>query len=179
MRNRKLSLSLSLSLSASVLLMTTSQAWAAQTLSYSIRWSMTDERYHVYMTPSTTPVPDRSSTAQITIKVPHGLKLQTFDISSTLVNTVPNASWSLTSRVDAPVEDPAADYLSFTLATSDSAAFKWQANVEKEVFNFKNLGSCLGKVIVLEDTDPFNIVKNSANTNQGNQFSNMGWIDYP
>ena len=94
MRNKKLPLSLRLGLSASVLLLTTSQAWAAQAISYSIRWSMVDERYHVYMKPSTTPVPDRTSTAQVTIKVPHGLKLDSFNLSTTLTSTVASTAWS-------------------------------------------------------------------------------------
>ena len=60
-----------LGLSASVLLLAGSNAWAAQTLEYSIRWNSSDARYHVYMRPTTTPNPDRSMTGQVTIVVPH------------------------------------------------------------------------------------------------------------
>ena len=44
-----------LGLSASVLLLAGNSAWAAQTLEYSIRWDTKDDRYHVFMRPTTTP----------------------------------------------------------------------------------------------------------------------------
>jgi hypothetical protein len=45
-----------------------------------------------------------------------------------------------------------------------------------EVFNFASTTSqCSGLVSVMENTDAFNTLPNSRNSNPGNQFNNMGW----
>jgi hypothetical protein len=164
-----------LGLSASVLLLAGNSAWAAQTLEYSIRWDTKDDRYHVFMKPNATPSPDISMTGQITIHVPHATGSDAFvvdDPKSPIVNTI----WSNDSRADAPDENPSVDYISFSL--SKPGAFAWKAGEEKEVLNFRNSGKCIGPVAFLDnDTDPFNKLPNSVNTNPGNQFTNLGWGD--
>ncbi len=167
-----------LGLGASVFLLTANSAWAAQTLEYSIRWSTADNRYHVYMKPNTTPVPDVSMTAQVTIRVPHTDVLANAFKVSGLSSVVADTVWSQNSRVDKPKESPSYAYLSFTLTANQVDAFKWTAAKEIEVFNFSNSGKCLGIVQLMADTDPFNITNNSAGTNPGNQFTNLGWGDY-
>ena len=169
-----------LGLSASVLLLAGNSAWAAQTLEYSIRWDTKDDRYHVFMRPTTTPTRDISMTGQVTIRVPHS-ETDKFLIDYAQ-STVPYTTWSDNSRVDAPIENPNYDYLSFTLVSVNKPdAFAWQAGVEKEVFNFRNTGKCIGAVELINNTtDPFVIPlettgQNSANTNPGNQFTNTGW----
>ncbi|SDZ75284.1 hypothetical protein SAMN05660964_00137 [Thiothrix caldifontis] len=170
-----------LGLSASVLLLAGNSAWAAQTLEYSIRWDTKDDRYHVFMKPNATPSPkDMSMTGQFTIRVPHATGASAFTVDDPKI-TVTNTIWSNDSRVDAPVEDASVDYLSFSLNMIKSDAFQWKAGEEKEVFNFANAGECLGPVALIDNnTDPFNKPllngnNNSAGTNPGNQFTNLGW----
>ncbi|MEN9422752.1 MAG: hypothetical protein RL122_135 [Pseudomonadota bacterium] len=170
-----------LGLSASVLLLAGNSAWAAQTLEYSIRWDTKDDRYHVFMKPNATPTPkDMSMTGQFTIRVPHATGADAFSVNDPKI-TVTNTIWSNDSRVDAPIEDTAVDYLSFSLNMIKSDAFQWKAGVEQEVFNFNNTGKCLGSVALIDNqTDPFNQPllngsNNSAGTNPGNQFTNLGW----
>nr|CAA6825673.1 MAG: FKBP-type peptidyl-prolyl cis-trans isomerase FkpA precursor (EC [uncultured Thiotrichaceae bacterium] len=170
-------------LSASACLLMSNGAWAAiEVLDYSIRWSMDDDRYHVYMTPSETPDRDMSMTGQTTIVVPHASGSDSFQVMG-LSSHIAGVSWSQNSRADAPSENTDVDYLSFTLSATNAGAFGWQAGEELEVFSFGNSGACVGSVTLLNnDTDPFIIPvnngnENSAKTNPGNQFSNMGWSE--
>ena len=145
---------------------------------FAIRWDSASSLYRVYMRPFSTPVPDLSTTAQVTIRVPHAELPNRFTISA--INLVhSDVTWSNNSKTYAPVEDPTVDYLSFTAVVGDPQAFKWQAGVEQEVFSFKNSGKCLGPVELMNnETDPFNQPGgNSAKTNPGNQFSNSFWGD--
>ncbi len=172
---RKLGVYLGLSISS--LLLTANSAWAARTLEYSIQWSMEDNRYHVSMRPTETPEPDRSITAQVTIRVPHSsLNTEDFKVTS-LSSAITGTIWRQSSRVDSPTEAREFSYISFTLSADQAGAFGWQANQEKEVFSFANSGSCLGPVALMADNDPFNVEHNSVGTNPGNQFTNLGWSD--
>ncbi|MEZ5454182.1 MAG: IPTL-CTERM sorting domain-containing protein [Thiothrix sp.] len=155
-------------------------------LEYRVDWSAADSRYHVYMRPTSLPDRDLSMTAQVTLRVPHATGTNKFtvaDIQSTVISETtgqPGASWSLSSKVAAPDEDTSVDYLSFTMIPDDVRSFKFQQDVEQEVFNFKNTGPCLGSVALMNNsTDPFNqppeAPVNSAGTNPGNQFANVGW----
>ncbi|MDD5395109.1 MAG: hypothetical protein PHE17_18975 [Thiothrix sp.] len=165
-----------LGLSASTLLLVGNSAWAAQTLEYTIRWSTVDDRYHVFMKPNATPSKDMSMTGQVTIRVPHAAVSAEKFVVDDPQNSISNTVWSNDSRADAPSEDVKVDYLSFTLTPIKTNAFAWAAGVEKEVFNFRNSGKCLGPVELMNnDTDPFNKLPNSVNTNPGNQFTNLGW----
>ena len=172
-----------LGLGASVCLLMSNGAWAAsEVLDYTIRWSTVDERYHVYMKPAETPSVDRSMTGQVTIVVPHASGAEKFQVDG-LSSTVDGVTWSQNSRTNAPTENTNADYLSFTFTSTRSDAFGWQAGEELEVFNFTNSKACLNSVSLLNnDTDPFIIPvnaggENSAQTNPGNQFSNLGWTE--
>ena len=151
---------------------------ATEGVEFNIRWDAAASLYRVYMRPNTTPVPDLSTTAQVTIRVPHAELPNRFTASS-IVGMHDGVLWSNSSKVYAPTENPSADYLSFTAFVTNNQAFKWQAGVEQEVFNFKNTGKCLGAVeLINNDTDPFNPpTGNSIDTNPGNQFSNSFWGD--
>ncbi len=143
---------------------------------YRVDWSSTDQRYHVFMYPGSTPLPNMSLTSQVTLKMPHSsddtARFQPSSISTAITGTL----WAETSRVDAPLEDASADYLSFSMAISDTTAMNWQSGQELEVFSFANSGSCLGSVSLMNNaTDPFNTLPNSEGTNPGNQFTNLGW----
>ena len=167
-----------LGLSASALLLAGSNAWAAQTLEYTIRWNSSDARYHVYMRPTTTPSPkDMSTTGQVTIVVPHISGANTFTPVA-LKSTIANTMWADNSRADAPKENPNSDYISFSLSYAKADAFAWKATEEKEVFSFANSSTCPGPIVIMNnDTDPFNKIPNSLNTNPGNHFTNLGWGD--
>lgn len=145
-------------------------------LDYKVAWSDSDNKYHVFMKPSATPSPDLTLTGQITLKVPHGTDNNHFTIGD-LTSNIAGVTWVLASRVDAPIEDPKYDYLSFVFTSSSAQAFQWQANQEKDIFSFSNTASCTGDVLVMPTDDPFNIAQNSASTNPGNQFTNLGWGD--
>ena len=145
---------------------------------YRVAWDQTDSRYHVYMRPTTAPVPDLSMTGQVTLRVPHATGTSKFTVTDIKPKT--STSWSLSSEVFAPVEDKAVDYLSFSFTPIDVRAFKFKAGEELEAFSFQNTGPCMGSVTLMNNnTDPFNqppdAPDNSAGTNPGNQFANAGW----
>lgn len=146
----------------------------ANHLYYRLSWSENDQRYHVYMYPGSLPQRNMTLSSQVTLKVPHGLDKDSFTVTN-LKSSFIGALWTDDSRANAPLEDPSADYISFTLHSLDPTAFKWKAEQEIEVFSFDNLGSCLGPVSLLENNDAFAKLPNSVNTNPGNQFTNIGW----
>lgn len=151
---------------------------AAGGVEYRIAWDGADKRYHVYIRPTTTPDPDLSLTAQLTLRVPHaggGDKFTAADIQSK-----DGTRWSLGSAVSAPSENPAYDYLTFVYDPIDVHAFAFKAGEEQEAFSFRNSGPCLGNVELMDNTtDPFNQPPqnpaNSAGTNPNNQFASAGW----
>lgn len=147
-------------------------------VAFSIRWDSLNSLYRVYMRPNATPVPDVSTTAQVTIVAPYSDTTSLF-IPSSITSLHDGVLWSTTSKVYSPSENPTKAYLSFTAKIDLPTSFQWKAGVEQEVFNFKNGTKCLGVVELMNnDTDPFNRPEgNSHNTNPGNQFSNTYWGD--
>ncbi|MGB0846372.1 MAG: IPTL-CTERM sorting domain-containing protein [Thiolinea sp.] len=152
----------------------------ADGVEYKIEWDAAAERYRVFLKPDATPTPDLTLSAQITLRVPHATGTDKFVVSGMTSMHSPGASWSASSKVEAPPEDTAVDYISFTPTISNSQAFGLQAGVEQEIFNFQNGGACLGVVEIMDNkTDPFNqpegATDNSAGTNPGNEFSSIAW----
>jgi hypothetical protein len=77
---------------------------ATEGLAYKI--ILTGNTYEVYLRPDTTPnAPNLTLTAQVTLKVPHGVDLDRFVISD-LKSAVAGTIWSASSRIDAPTEAP-------------------------------------------------------------------------
>lgn len=134
--------------------------------------------YTVYMKPDVTPAaPNATVSAQVTIKVPHGIGAAKFTVSE-LTALVPGTVWEQTSRTDAPPEAPGSDYLSFTVdfPAGDVRAFNWAAGVEQAVFSFKNTGAGAGSAAaahLIDDCDAF-APPNSINANVGNEITVLG-----
>ena len=127
------------------------------------------QTFHVSMRPDFAPSGTAQTlTAQITLKVPHDT-VDPFTVNN-LFNAIPGVTWSLTSRIDAPTEDPNADYLSFTASINNSLALlaNRPANEEFLVFTFDNTAACFGEVAIMDNDEDFNDLPNSAGTNPGN-----------
>lgn len=154
----------------------TAQAAPGKVLSYRLALAEDGATYQVLMKPSQTPKPDISLSGQVTLKVPHSNK---FSVKG-LTSHVTGANWVEASRVDAPKEDAAHDYISFSfvgLQGSSARNFAWKADSEQLVFSFQNEGGCVNGVSLMANDDPFNASPNSASTNPGNHFTNLGWGD--
>ena len=159
---------------ASVLALNVSDATAA--VKYRIGFDSAANAYAVYMTPDSTPSPDMLLSAQVTVVVPHGTSTKHFDISN-ISSTITGVNWADNSRVDAPKENTTADYISLSYYFSGSKvpAFGWIAGQEKKVFTFSSNLGCVAGVKLIDSKDPFNQLPNSAGTNPGNDFLNVGW----
>ena len=143
-------------------------------LEYKLALAEDGKTYQVIMRPTTTPKPDLSLTGQVTLKVPHD---KNFKITN-LTSVVEGSNWIEASRVAAPKEDAAHDYISFSfvgLQGSSARNFKWEKGQEQVVFSFQNESGCINDLTLMVNDDPFNVSPNSANTNPGNQFTNLGW----
>lgn len=152
----------------------TQVAFAEATLDYQLALAKDGKTYEVIMRPATTPKPDLSLTGQVTLKVAHG---KGFKVSN-LKSLIEGSNWVEASRVDAPKEDPKHDYISFSfvgLQGDSSRNYLWEAGKEKAIFSFENAQGCLSDIAIMAKDDPFNSSPNSANTNPGNQFTNLGW----
>lgn len=147
---------------------------ATQVLSYKLALAEDGKTYQVIMKPSAAPKPDISLTGQVTLKVPHD---SSFKVTG-LTSTVEGSNWVEASRVDAPKEDATHDYISFSFVGLQGASarnYNWEANKEQVIFSFQNEGGCVDGVSLMANDDAFNAAPNSANTNPGNQFTNLGW----
>jgi hypothetical protein len=83
----------------------------------------------------------RISTAQATIKVPTGMQI------TNVTSANPNTLWTMNARVNAPIENPTRDYLSFNYTQSiTTAAFTIPPGTEIPLFSFQRVGPCPGEV---------------------------------
>jgi hypothetical protein len=126
------------------------------------------------MKPSATPKPDISVTGHVTLKAPHDSSFKVTGLSS----TDEGSNWVEASRVDAPKEDAKSDYISFSFVGLQGASarnYNWEEGREQVIFSFQNEGGCVDGVTLMAKDDAFNTSPNSANTNPGNQFTNLGW----
>ncbi len=149
-------------------------AETAQVLSYKIALAEDGKTYQVIMKPSATPKPDISLTGQVTLKTPHD---SAFKVTG-LTSTVEGSNWVEASRVDAPKEDVKHDYISFSFVGLQGASarnYAWEEGKEQVIFSFQNEDGCVNDVTLMANDDAFNAAPNSANTNPGNQFTNLGW----
>ena len=132
-----------------------------------------DGRYEVFMRSNTTPSGKAATlSSQVTLKVPHGVDANRFEVEG-IQNAVDGTLWTVTSRINAPVEDVTADYVSFSLDFAGSMqVYQWAAGQEIKVFSFVNTGTCqTAPVALLADNDPFMVPNNSKNSNPGNEIS--------
>ncbi len=150
-------------------------AFGGQVLEYKLAMAEDGETYEVWMLPSIVPKPDISLTGQVTLKVPTVTGFKAIEILS----TISGADWVEASRVNAPEEAPDSDYISFSfvgLQGNSAHNYKWVGGEEKLVFTFRNESGCVDGVSIMSNDDLFNAKEgNSANTNPGNQFTNLGW----
>ncbi len=149
-------------------------AAATAILTYKLALAEDGKTYQVIMKPSVTPKPDISLTGQVTIKAPHDSGFKVTGLNS----AVEGSNWVEASRVDAPKEDTKSDYISFSFVGLQGASarnYNWEAGKEQVVFSFQNEGGCVDGVALMANDDAFNAAPNSANTNPGNQFTNLGW----
>lgn len=147
-------------------------------VSYRVGLDADKTTYRVFMksVASYSSIQAKISTAQVTLIVPHGMGASQFQITNLQGKIVGSnqMNWGV-SRVDAPTENQAADYISFGYNGSGSPLlFNIIAGEEIELFNFKNSGTCTGSVTLITNTDPFS-PPNSANTNPGNQMTVLGF----
>lgn len=164
-------------LTTAVTLAISSAAQAEQVLDYKVALAEDGQTYQVYMKPDSTPFADVNLTGQVTIKAPH-LDGENAFKATNIKSNMDGILWVETSRIDAPKEAPFYDYISFSFLASDSSAlrkFAWQAGEEKLMFSFENSKGCVEDVSLMANDDAFNVENNSANTNPGNQFTNLGW----
>ncbi len=150
-----------------------------QGVRYGIKLEADGKTYTVYMKSAQTYIGGsaRISTAQVTLKVPHGLGTSRFiPINITGNATTDNMVWTntLSNRVDAPSIAPANDYLFFgyTAVANPNVLFDIFANVEYPLFSFQNQNNCNGTVGLWETTDP--LQAGFQNLNPGNQMTILG-----
>jgi hypothetical protein len=143
-------------------------------LEYKLGLAEDGKTYQLWMKPLSTPKPDMSLTGQVTLKVPHDASFQVANLKS----NIEGVTWVEASRVDAPKEDAQADYISFSfvgLQGASSRNYGWEKDKEQVIFSFENKTGCVSGAAVMANDDAFNAMPNSANTNPGNQFTNLGW----
>ncbi len=144
-------------------------------ITYTIRLEADNITYKVWMRSTTayTQPLAQVPTAQVTVLVPHGAGANAFVVTNFQNYQASMQFVATPSRVNAPTENAAIDYLSFGFTGATS--FNIPANTEIALFSFQNAGPCLGTLSLIENaTDPFNRRPNSANSNPGNAITVLG-----
>lgn len=175
MKNSKLNVPAILKAAAfSLLAFTTTQASAA--IQYRIGFDAADNSYAVYMTPDSAPSRDILLSAQVTLVVPHD-EQNRFTVEN-VQSQITDAHWGANSRIDAPAENRQADYISLNYSFSGDTPpeFGWVAGQEKKIFSFNSASGCDARVKLIDNSDAFSQLPNSAHTNPGNDFMNLGWM---
>jgi uncharacterized repeat protein (TIGR01451 family) len=151
-----------------------------QGVRYGIKLESDGKTYTVYMKSATAFMGGaaRISTAQVTLRVPHGIGTNKFIPINLSGNAATNNMiWSagLNNRVDAPSADPANDYIFFgySAVSNPNVLFDIFPNVEYPLFSFQNQNNCNGGNIALwETTDLFQ--QGSQSLNPGNAITILG-----
>ncbi len=112
------------------------------------------------VSPSATTI---TGSAQVTIVMPLGFTWNSL--------TSVSGTWTQNATVANPSENLGWTYWSFGLV-SDSPQIVYQSGQETLLFTFKRTDPCPDSLYLIDnDTDPFNVLPNSANSNPGNELS--------
>ena len=122
--------------------------------------------YQVSMTPNITWTTSGNITkaAKVTLRVPHGC-FTVADLTS--INF--GASFIVANTALAPSDNPAYDYICFTMTTVPTVGIPYIQGQKVPLFTFKNGGTCCGNIELMPATDPF------ANGNSLNQNFDQHW----
>ncbi|MCF8243970.1 MAG: PKD domain-containing protein [Saprospiraceae bacterium] len=128
-------------------------------------------KYEVTMLTDTTwnaPL-NTTSNLQVTIKVPTG----GFQAAN-VVDETPGVDFDISEVIIAPIEDPAHDYITFSLQ-SPTQSIPYADGGTVHLFTFDNTGACTGDSIrFMLDDDPF-MQPNSQNSTAGQYISVLGY----
>jgi hypothetical protein len=82
-----------------------------------------------------------------------------------------SGTWVQNAYVSMPKENPDMDYISFGLETADPP-MPFRAGEETLLFTFASkTGDCPDELYLMPNSDPFNVMPNSMNSNPGNDIS--------
>ncbi|MBI1225111.1 MAG: T9SS type A sorting domain-containing protein [Bacteroidetes bacterium] len=90
-----------------------------------------------------------------------------------------NGFWATDAIVNGPSENPTKSYVSFGLQY-ESLPIPYAAGQETLLFKFKfNNGNCPSNFYLFDsDTDPFNVLPNSVNSNPSNEFAVFDMVNF-
>lgn len=129
----------------------------ANSVDFQLSYDSTTKRYSVYARSSSdSQTPHYLLGAQITIRVSHVEGDAAFTPMD-IVGELAGSDWLVTSRVNAPVENPDSDYLSFTFEPStdiSQRAYMWSAGEEILLFTFVS-SACTGTSSLITASDEF------------------------
>jgi large repetitive protein len=135
------------------------------TISYKLE-NVNGCEYQVSMTPNVTWNTANSITkaAKITLRVPHNC----FQVSN-LTSLNFGANFVIANTALAPADNPAYDYICFSMTTVPTVAVPYVQGQAFPLFTFKNSGTCCGNIELMPNTDPF------ANGNSLGQNFDQHW----
>ncbi|RMG88081.1 MAG: hypothetical protein D6714_01215, partial [Bacteroidetes bacterium] len=115
-----------------------------------------------------------TASAQVTLSVPHGKPPYRFVVED-LTALTPNTEWLDNVHIEAPLEAPDRDYISFALVSLGTDAYSYVKGQEVPLFSFRNgADGCVDSIGIIDhQTDPF-MPPNSAGANIGNAIVTLG-----
>jgi large repetitive protein len=150
------------------------QCPGAQTCAIQYQLVKTGNTYQVNMIPNVTytGTGNTTSTQQISIKAPTGL------VYTNLTSLTGGATYQQGSRINAPAQATANDYIIFNLANLGTTALTYTDGVSVPLFKFDVPGTCTGDLALMPDTDPFT-TNTSYNPKQQITMYGYGQADAP
>ena len=89
-----------------------------------------------------------TASAQITLTFPStGFEMSNF--------TSVNGTWSPSTMIESPVENPNSDYLFIGLVNLGTTDIDYVAGQEEVLFTFENSGACVDSIYLIKTSDPF------------------------
>ncbi len=123
-------------------------------------------RWGVYAKPhGVTPTTNNTiiGSGQVTVVMPAG-----YNVSP---NTNVNGTWTSTTTINAPNENPTRRYKSYGF-NNEVPMVQWQAGTETLLFTFNGNGTCPDSLYLIDNvTDPFNVLPNSMGNHPGNEIT--------
>ncbi len=113
-----------------------------------------------------------TSNQQVTVKVPTGFQY------SNLASLISGVTYTQGSRVNAPSQATANDYIMFNLTSAGTTNITYTSGVKVPLFTFEKVGVCSGTIALMQNNDPF-AANLSYNSKQQLTVSGYGQPDIP
>lgn len=154
-----------------IILVIISQTFLPAQVKFMLAYNAVTDEYAVSMMPERTWQSPFNKTAagQVTLKATTGQ----FFVKE-VISHLEDTEWTVSGRVDGPMESPKYDYIFFRLRTPGLAELPYQAFKPTKLFTFKLESNCAKEVMLVSNYEDEFLPPNSKRINIGNSLGVLG-----